>query len=401
MNNKGKPTAQPDPDRMPPFALDVGVEARAHVTGGKINAQLRPAQSWKLEVGTDIYSANRNAVRTIDRRDEGMKPPAFPLVDKMWPDATITNAGIYTKTKHSFNDRLSATGTVRLDLVHSDAGPVSDFFANNVSADLEQSETNLSGSFTLSFLPTSNWTFGFGLGSVVRTADANERYSDRIPASKAQTSAEFVGNPDLDPERSTQADLWIDASYSSWNLSLNLFARQMSDYITLRPTNLPKRLPLSPDIVYTYVNGEAQFWGFDLSTTYRIIDQLAIDGAVNYLWGKDSRLDEPALGVAPFSVETGLRYESNSRPWFLEAAVEWVSEQNRVATTRGETATQGYVTADLQTGFTVWKRVSLQAGVKNLTDVDYINHLNAKNPFTGSQIHEPGRVFHMDISVRF
>jgi iron complex outermembrane receptor protein len=39
--------------------------------------------------------------------------------------------------------------------------------------------------------------------------------------------------------------------------------------------------------------------------------------------------------------------------------------------------------------------------VTNLTDTDYVNHLNAKNPYVGTPIPEPGRVFTTDLTVRF
>lgn len=323
------------------------------------------------------------------------------FTDLMWPDATIMDAGLFAKASHSISERLSTSGTLRFDLVNADADTVSQFFADNVSTDLDASEFNVSGSFTMSYFFRKNWSLGFGIGSVVRTADATERYSDRIPASKAQTSAEFVGNPDLDPERSSQVDLWIDASYPQWSVSLNMFARHMDDYITLSPTNLPKRLPLSPETVYRYVNGEANFWGFDVSTSYRIIEPLTVHAGMEYLWGKDLRVDEPALGVSPLSLDTGLRYDFTSLPLYTEANLQWVGEQDRVAATRGENSTDGYVTADFKTGLTLWQNVSIQAGVKNITDKNYVNHLNAKNPFTGQPLPEPGRIFYGDISFRF
>lgn len=401
MDNDEKPTAQPNPNRTPPFALDIGVDSKTDVRGGKLSAELDISESWDLETGFDIYSANREATRTIDRRDEGMKPPAFPLTDLMWPDATITDAGFYTKANHRLSDKLSASGTVRIDFVSADANTISQFFAENVSTDLDATETNLNGSLTLSYLPIDNWTIGVGLGSVVRTADATERYSDRIPASKAQTSAEFVGNPSLDPERSTQGDLWIDASYPRWSLSVNAFGRHMDNYITLTPTDLPKRLPLSPETVFQYINGEAVFWGFDISTSYRLLNPLRFKTTISYLWGEDTSLDEPALGVAPFSLDAALRYEAEDRPLYIEGGILWVSKQDRVAVSRGETPTDRYVTSNLQAGMTFWQMVSLQAGVKNITDNNYVNHLNAKNPFTGMQLPEPGRLFFADITVRF
>ena len=401
MNNNGKPTAQAAPNRMPPFALDVTVDADMRVKGYRTAATFQTNNYWTLEVGSDFYSADRTAIRRIDRRDEGMKPAMFPLVDAMWPQTTISDLGFFVRAKRPLGEDWTASATLRYDYAHADADTVSDFFAQNVTTNMESSESNLSGSLTANYSATDHWSLGAGIGSVVRTADATERFSDRIPASKAQTSAEFVGNPQLDPERSTQADLWIDVAYPRFRSSLNIFGRIMDNYITVAPTNLPKRLPLSPNTVYTYENGSAEFWGFDFSASYRLIPQLKYKAGLNYLWGQDTELNEPALGVTPISVQTGLRYESQSLPLFMEGTLHLVDEQDRVATTRGETATDGYTTLDFITGFTVWKNVSLQLGVNNLLDANYVNHLNAKNPFTGNAIAEPGRYFFADLNIRF
>jgi iron complex outermembrane receptor protein len=401
MDNNGKPTAQANPNRMPPFALDVTVDADMRAKGYRTAATFQTDNYWTFEVGSDFYSAYRNAVRTIDRRDQGMKPPMFPLVDAMWPETTISDLGFFVRTKRPLGNDWTASGTLRFDYVHADADTVSNFFAQNVTSNMESSETNFSGSFTTNYSPSNHWSIGVGIGSVVRTADATERYSDRIPASKAQTSAEFVGNPDLDPERSTQADVWIDLSYPKFRTSLNIFGRVINDYITLEATSLPKRLPLSPNTVYQYVNGGAEFWGFDVSSSYRIIPQLKYSAGINYLWGQDTKLNEPALGISPFSFDTSLRYESNALPLFVESSLHVSADQDRVASARGELATEGYTTVDMITGFTIWQNVSMQVGVNNIFDEAYVNHLNAKNPFTGVQIAEPGRYFFADLNIRF
>lgn len=397
MDNDDKPTAQADPDRMPPFGLDIDVDARMYVTGGAFSTSFTTGSSWDWKIGADFYNTNRNAVRTIVRRDNDMEM----FKDLMWPDATIRDGGVYTQLSHSFSDRLSAQGTLRLDFVSADADTASDFFRKNVSTDLHSSETNFSGSATISYIPFDNWTLGAGVGSVVRTADATERYSDRTPASKAQTSAEFMGDPSLNPERSTQADLWISTAYPKWDLSINAFIRQMDDYITITSTTLPKRLPLSPETVFQYINGSSRFWGFDASASYNLLTSLKLKGGLHYLWGKDQELNQPALGVSPFTVNTGLRYESSNLPFFAEGTVHFADNQNRVALLKGETTTNGYTTADLQVGATIRQQLSLQAGVKNITGAEYANHLNTKNPFSTQQIPEAGRIFFADVQFTF
>lgn len=78
-----------------------------------------------------------------------------------------------------------------------------------------------------------------------------------------------------------------------------------------------------------------------------------------------------------------------------------VAEQDRVARSRNETPTDGYTTVDLQVGVQFMRQLALKIGVENLTDATYTNHLNAKNPFMGVRIAEPGRMFTTNLTVRF
>jgi iron complex outermembrane receptor protein len=149
------------------------------------------------------------------------------------------------------------------------------------------------------------------------------------------------------------------------------------------------------------VNGDADFWGIDASFSAALIEVLTADVGVTYLWGKDTSLDEPAIGVAPFKVRLGLRYEEPRSRYYVEGVVNLVGKQDRVSTSRGETATPGYVTGDIRGGVSVMNGVTLRAGVLNLWDTDYHNHLNAKNPFLGLPVPEPGRVAFLDLVWSF
>ncbi len=403
MDNEGKPTREAVPTRTPPFALDVKVDASVQVTGGRVSATLLPTPDWTFEVGGDVYRATRDATRTIDRLDAGMKPPTFPLVDLMWPDATITDGGIWARAEHPFGGRFRLSGALRVDRVSADAGKTpSDFFLANTSGNLSASETNLNGALTLSANLSPNWNFSIGGGTVVRTADATERYSDRTPASKAQISAEFMGNPALDPERSSQVDLWLEARYPRLGFDANLFARRIDDYITMEATELPTRLPLSPPTVYRYVNGDAEFWGLETNLSFNLTGELTAGLGGEYLWGKDLALDEPALGVAPLRGDVSLRYSRAGGAYFIGGNLLAVGRQDRLATTRGEIEdTPGYSLLNIQVGFRPYPGFLVRVGVQNLGDTEYYNHLNAKNPFTGVPIPEPGRSIFLRTTYSF
>ena len=94
-----------------------------------------------------------------------------------------------------------------------------------------------------------------------------ERYSDRFPAVKFQTAAEFLGNPNLVPEKSREFNAGL-VSVPGWSVAeIDIVHRVIDDYITVTPdADLPKRLPLSPPVVFRYTQGgQARFIGFDLA----------------------------------------------------------------------------------------------------------------------------------------
>lgn len=86
---------------------------------------------------------------------------------------------------------------------------------------------------------------------------------------------------------------------------------------------------------------------------------------------------------------------------YVGGSLNLAARQDRVAPTRNESPTDGYATVDLRAGTQLLGRVKLKVGVQNLFDVAYANHLNAKNPFNGTRISEPGRVITTTITVPF
>jgi iron complex outermembrane recepter protein len=317
----------------------------------------------------------------------------------IWGGARLTDVGLFAKADHPLGP-LSASGTIRVDHVRADADSASAFFAENATADLASTETNLSGALTLSLPVTSRWSLSGGVGSVVRTADANERFSDRAPSKRAQIGAEFLGDPGLRPERSTQVDLWVDARYPRWATSVNVFWQRIDDAITIEATDLPRMSPMSAPTVFRYVNGDARYRGAEVSGEVSLTGAVTVSASTAHLWGEDLTLDEPALGVSPWRADLGVRWEPAADAFF-QLSGRTVASQDRVSTTRGESSTPGYETVDVHAGVPLPGGVMARFGVDNLFDRAYTNHLNARNPFTGFAVPEPGRVIFARMSVRF
>jgi iron complex outermembrane receptor protein len=290
--------------------------------------------------------------------------------------------------------------------MQSDADRVSATFLQNAGGlsmdDLRQSSMHWSGALTLSTALTPQWTLSAGVGSTVRPPDALERYADRFPAGGTSSLAETQGTPALDPERSTQGDVWLRGTFERATLQLNGFARRIDDYITVTPTTIDPLLPFSPETVYRYENGSATFYGADASGRFVVNPLLTLRGRLGYLWGRDETRDEPAQDVMPFTADIGLRVEAPfSEDLFLDATTRWATAHDRVARTRGERPIDGYGTLDLRLGFAPAARTAIILRAENVTDATYAYPLNAQQPFGGGALPEPGRTLGIDLRVRF
>ncbi|MFB6285308.1 MAG: TonB-dependent receptor [Candidatus Bipolaricaulia bacterium] len=412
MNNEGKVTFASENFPGPP--LRVSVTSDIMTFGGRVATELAPSPTLRLKVGADGYRAYRDAERPFKVVMNGEpKVPGFYKSDQIWPGVTIADAGVFAQATRLFGT-VEVTATTRADVVWAgaDESQVTDVYLDiakpgdgSLDPDaLDQQEFNVSGALMLTAPLSEAWSLSIGGGTAVRTASALERYSDRFPSNKAQTSAEFIGNPRLEPERSWQADLELKAHYDRASVKISAFARRLSNYITLEEA--PDAEPMLPLPIFAggpfrYTNGTATYYGGEASASVAVGPSLTASVSGSYLWGKNLETDQLALGVAPLRGDLGLRWEPPEGRFYVETTLSAAAEQDRVARVLGETPTEGYVTLDLKGGIEVGRGVSLEGGVTNLTDTGYVNHLNAKNPYFGTPIPEPGRIFFMEVSYDF
>ena len=75
--------------------------------------------------------------------------------------------------------------------------------------------------------------------------------------------------------------------------------------------------------------------------------------------------------------------------------------QDRVAARRFEVPTEAWTTLDLNGAVVPRDDVTIRAGVQNLADRFYVNHLNSFNPFTRQRIAEVGRSAYIGVELGF
>ncbi|MDE0622389.1 MAG: TonB-dependent receptor [Bryobacterales bacterium] len=387
MSNREKPTAMDMPGRRPPFALDVSLPAESDTVGANGRVEFSPGEQWQLQAGFDFFRLEQDAQRFIARASNRK----LIFSDAVWAGVSLADIGTYFHAGRSF-DRGEVRAAVRLDFVTSDAGRPSEFFLANTSAEVRRSETNANFSLAGRYDVGHGFTIAGGVGRVARTANALERYSDRFPSTRFQVAAEFMGDPAIRPESSLQGDLNVEWQAGKFRISAGGYVRSLGDYITVTPVRgLNKRLPLSPPVVFRYVNGECAFFrGWSLGVR-RTSDRFEFRFQASKTIADDRELMEPVLGIAPMEIDSAARFVAPGRRVWAEYGIRNVWDQRRVSAVRLESPSPGFALHGFRFGADLWDGSTLHFGIENAGDKYYYEHLNSLNPFTGQRIPEIGR----------
>ena len=271
-------------------------------------------------------------------------------------------------------------------------------------ADFAQANASVSAAASASLRLADGWLVTLGVGRAVRSPSALERYADRFPAVKFQTAAEFLGNPVLVPEKSTELNAGTTLYAGQASVEVDVFLRRVDDYITVAPDPQPRpaaaaqpraRLPLragktrhvSPASTCGARSGAGPW--------------IDLRGGWSFVRAEDLLFREPLFGVPPFEQQYAIDIHNPSRTRWFEVLVTNTAGQGRVAATRLELPTAGWTTIDLMAGAELAEGLRVRGGVQNLTDEFYVNHLNSLNPFTGQRIAEVGRTAYVGAELGF
>ncbi|MDZ4782625.1 MAG: TonB-dependent receptor [Planctomycetia bacterium] len=122
-------------------------------------------------------------------------------------------------------------------------------------------------------------------------------------------------------------------------------------------------------------------------------------GAFSGVAGSD---EEPLPSIVPLESRLGLRFhQASDQPrWELEFQARVVAAQNRVATSLLESPTAGFTTYDLRGRWRATDQLLLLAGVENLADKQYREHLDFRSP-SGISVFQPGISFYSGVELNY
>lgn len=368
--------------------------------GGNIEAQFQFGKTT-ARIGIDHQSNSRFALMIAGPRavvDAGNIANATMM---NWPDVTIAQTGLYAETETELSQAATLKLGLRYDHVKASAasaggkagftGTVPNTWYNlqyGTTFTDPRVEDNVGGLARLEYEIAPDMMLFAGLSRSVRTADTNERGMAR----GAMGTPSWVGNPDIAPEKHHQLDVGLEATGDNWGLAATAYVDQVDDYILRDQFSMAGRT--------IYRNVAAQLSGVELSGSWSQ-GGLTLAGDLTWTQGQNQTDDRPLAQIPPLMGHVSMAYAKDD--WQAGLRVNWAAGQDRIDPSRDPGATPGWATLDLFGSYAINEKVALLAGVDNVFDKTYANHLARSNTFDTSvtQVNEPGRTFYVKLEAKF
>ena len=379
---------------LDPRMMNALTAAKTHNYGARTEGIWNYTKS-KLYAGADFRVEGAVGER---EREFLMGPMAGNTAyDNVWQDSQISKYAAFGE--YQFNtEQLQYVVSARLEVNHANANDPADEFTQVFS---ETSQIQFNPNFSFGAVKKFSKTeFGLWLGRAKRSGSLSERFINYFPV--GQDPYEMIGNPELDPEVNNQLDFTFKWNTEKTVLNVDVFIGYMQGYISsvIDPTLSP-RLPASPG-VRRFINIENAFkTGFEINWTQELGIGLQHQMGIAYTYAEDLEREEPLPEIAPLDFRYTLRgsfLDNKLRP---EILFRHVLKQSRISKEFGETETPDFTLVDITLNYSLSKLFKFEAGVNNLFDKTYYEHLNRPLRGTTTPIYQPGRNFFASVNMAF
>lgn len=233
------------------------------------------------------------------------------------------------------------------------------------------------------------WSSYLAWGQAERAPDYWERNKDSTPFT-------------LNPERSRQWDAGLALRSRELDLTLSLFSANIKDYLLYNSSTRKVR------------NIDAQTRGGEMEGRWQFAEQWRLDGGLAAVYGENQSDNKPLAQMPPLDGKLALGWQPDEALSFTLLG-RAVAAQDRVDLWSGTVAgqdqgeTPGFFTMNLSGAWQFAKGWQLSAGVDNLFDTFYYEHLSKSVHSSqaglgyeqSGRIPEPGRAYWISVNYRF
>lgn len=230
-------------------------------------------------------------------------------------------------------------------------------------------------------------------------------YTERIPTAtelfgfylfNASDGYDYIGNTELRSEKSLQADISILYAGNRSRVQINAYYSRVSNFIAGRVNPMLSSMTIGANGVKSFISiPYATVAGAEGSGFFIPFTATDIVTTIRYTIATDNK-NNPLPFVAPLKNITSIRY--HPKKFSVQMESEIALSQKQVSKQYGEDATGGYILLHARFGYhtaVLRNKIELQAGVENIFDRKYHEHLDWGN------ISRPGRNIFIQLKLAF
>jgi iron complex outermembrane receptor protein len=362
----------------------------ADVDGGGFSTHYQH-QNWLF--GFDMDQADHNA--TI------YNPNAAAFFVDNFKDVERDRYSIFTEWEGEVATDWNLASGLRYSLVKMDAGNAGVFSgapaglqalnANFNNEDHSKDENLIDVFATLTHDLSTQTSVEVGFARKTRAPSYQERYL-WAPLQSTGGLADgnnYVGDVDLDHEVAYQLELGLDWHTERFAISPRVFYHHINDYIqgvagrtTAMQNMVAASLNPGQPVPLKFSNVDAKLYGIDTNWLMAINSEWQLDGTVSYVRGERRDTGDNLYRIAPLTARTMLSYIQPT--WRIGVEAETVAKQSKVSNENFESKSSGYALFNLSGQYQTSSDIVVTAGVSNLFNRNYQDHLGGINRAAGN-----------------
>lgn len=369
--------------------------------GGNLATTLVFNKHLSMDFGVD-YQENEHTFRSAMNMMPGSGQPDPDYRSKArTTDMKFSSLGAYTEAHYHFPGEHGIHAGLRVNQDEAE-----DLRTGRVTSG--QTDTNWLTSGFARYehqLKKANRAYA-GVGHSQRAADFWER--TRNPTNNGMMGAGTGSTFDVAPEKVTQLDLGLIHSEDTVRGSVSAFYAYHDDYILIEKL---ADIAGSRSGAVNARNIRATTYGAEADAAWQFAHHWTTDVTFSLVRGENDS-DDRALGQIPaHEMRLGLTYDNGL--WSAGALGRFVNEQDRVAIGQGNivgqdiSETSGFAVFSVNAGYRIQEKLIVTAGVDNLFDKAYAEHLSKgdanvlSQTLANTKVNELGRNMWMKVQYSF
>lgn len=322
-------------------------------------------------------------------------------LEKLIPDYDSYAAGVFGFVKKTYGINTVSAG-LRYDYIKNNGKQLFEEGEEKFTG-FKNTFNSISGALGYTHVFNDNVNFKANAGSAFRAPNPAELGSNGVHEG---TFRYEVGNSNLSPERSYQADATLEFGTGILTGSLGVYENYVHNFIYASNTNNETIEVPTEDLgdypVYRYGQVNANLYGAEASLTLHPVSYLHFENTFGYTHAQNTTLDRPLPFIPAGTMHNTLRFEPKVKglsAFYLSLGIDNYFKQSRIDPTF-ETPTGSYTLLNAGIGATFKlgaQKLKLYVSGYNLTDKRYYDalsrlkpgRLDQNNPALG--VYNPGR----------